>query len=275
MKANKKISLFLTAMILVTSYAYFAHSEMINTLVLITHGNPKLPKSVCKTKPVVIAVIDTGFGFHGSGHYAHLCQYGHKDFTGDQKYDSSYNTKVLVPEDIHSAGHGTNIVGIIEREASKGSAPFCVVVLKYYAETESGDNNLRRSIAAIKYATDIHVDYINYSGGGYLENYEESKAVTAFLNSGGKFIAAAGNDHLELKNKVLGYYPGMADTRTIIVGNKRINDVASRTSNYGAPVNRWEVGENISAYDITLTGTSQATAVATGKIVAETESKCN
>ena len=222
-----------------------------------------------KNKIVKIAVVDSGFGWNERGHGAKLCKYGHKDFSSDHQLTGSFDTKDPVPLD--TMGHGTNIVGIIDDQLKKTNLNYCIVVIKYYSVNQSGEMNLNASIKAFQYAVNLNVDYINYSGGGDNFSVEESNVVKKYLDKGGRLIAAAGNDGRDL---TLGsYYPAMYDKRIIVVGNRTADGVRSVLSNYGSPVNRWEVGENVKAYGITLTGTSQATAAATGKIVSE--SKCD
>lgn len=217
-----------------------------------------------ETKPKTIAVIDTGFGYStASKNSKHLCKFGHKDFTRDQKFDTSQSTLVPVPMDFN--GHGTNIAGVIVNNAPK-DAKFCIVILKYFS-TSKFHNNLAASIEAIKYATHIKADYINYSGGGEEESAEESKAVKAYLDKGGKFVSAAGNENKDLSKTP--YYPAMSDKRVIVVANWSKLQIKSSFSNYGTPVTRWEYGEFAEGYGIFLTGTSQACAVATGKLLGE------
>jgi hypothetical protein len=223
----------------------------------------------CRKAPIRIAVIDSGFGYLGKGHSAHLCKYGHKDFSFDAQYSVSYDTKVPVPLDTND--HGTNIVGIIDRYAAEAKINYCIVVIKYFSDRQTGQQNLDASIASIRYATNLKVDYINYSGGGENFSSMEATAVIKYLDQGGQLIAAAGNENSSLD--MSGYYPAMYDKRIIIVGNHTAHGVRSELSNYGSPVKRWEVGEHVNAYGIVKTGTSQATAVATGKIVSE--SKCD
>lgn len=243
----------------------------------IAHASP------CKKGPIKIAVIDTGFGFNNQGHDAHLCKFGHKDLTVDMQTTKDYATKTPIPVDKH--GHGTNIVGLIEENLKDSGVDYCIVVLKYYSTMQTGRENAEASARAFRYANNIHVDFINFSGGGSEVSYDEKKAVLDFLDGGGQLIAAAGNEGRELKEPTLGseflddgvtetYYPAMTDNRIIVVGNECKNNVRCKSSNYGSRVNRWEIGEEVTAYGITMTGTSQATAVATGKIVAATKNTC-
>lgn len=238
----------------------------------------------CDRAPIRIVVIDTGFGFNEQGHESNLCNFGHKDFSKDKKFTTSYVTHDKVPLDIN--GHGTNIVGIIEGYLKDAHTNYCIVIAKYYSDTQTGTQNLTATVRAINYASNIRADFINYSGGGPSKNVFEEAAVKRFLDRGGKFIAAAGNEREDLDKPENAYYPALYDKRIIVVGNLCKDGVEYKlpdnttikrcgSSNYGKAINRWEVGENVMAYGLTFTGTSQATAVATGKIASESDNKCD
>lgn len=232
------------------------------------------PKLQNKQAKVVVAVIDTGID-ESLMSKPWICKDGHKDFTGGGLKDNH--------------GHGTHIAGIVEQYAKdfplepaskrvpqdldKKSADFCIIVIKYYDPKFPG-NNLKNTIDSFKWAIQQKVDIINYSGGGTEFSSEEFKQVKIALDKGIKFVAAAGNERSDIdKSK---YYPAMYDKRIFIVGNlvsKHSQDRAP-SSNYGKSVNTWEVGTNVlsrlpGATFGYLTGTSQATAVKSGKIVRE------
>lgn len=232
------------------------------------------PKIETKQAKVVVAVIDTGID-ESLMSKPWLCKSGHKDFTGAGLKDNH--------------GHGTHIAGIVEQYAKdfplelgskrvpqdldKKSADFCIIVIKYYDPKVSTDN-LKNTINSFKWAIEQKVDIINYSGGGTEFSSEEFKQVKIALDKGIKFVAAAGNERSDIdKSK---YYPAMYDKRIFIVGNlvtKHSQDRAP-SSNYGKSVNTWEVGTNVmsrlpGATFGYMTGTSQATAVKSGKIVRE------
>lgn len=248
----------------------------------------------CEDKPIKVAIIDTGFGFNQEKQYdARLCRYGHKDFTTDQKFSTKFETKDPVPLDMHR--HGTNVTGIIDAFGKAGKVNYCLVIIKYYSPTAMGTINLTNSIKALNYARNLNVDMINYSGGGIDKSEEEESAVKLFLDQGGTFVAAAGNERDDLDEKY-SYYPAMYDPRIVSVGNAKVLKpdevhsyfsekhkkkeqlvqlsnsefgVPSESSNYGSKISRWEPGEDVKAYDIIMTGTSQSTAIATGKILVE------
>lgn len=211
-------------------------------------------------KPVVIAVIDSGFGYRNKGHSAHLCKYGHKDFSIDRQFSKDYGTVDPVPLDYND--HGTNVVGIIDENTKNN---FCIVIIKYFSDNAPPESNLFNSFKAIEYANNINADVINYSGGGPFTDVRERSAVSAYLDSGGIFIAAAGNYNENID--VNPFYPASYDSRIIVVGNNDPSGKRSKTSNYGSTVDRWEMGEKVSYEGITHTGTSQATAKATSKVV--------
>lgn len=218
----------------------------------------------CKkeSKPAVIAVIDTGLDMSLVPKNAKICKFGHKDYTGGLSDNS--RTVDPVPSDEH--GHGTNIAGVIANYA--GDANYCIVVLKYYNPKKEQDN-LKFTIEAIKYATNIGAKYLNYSGGGVERSSQEAKAIKAYLDNGGTVIAAAGNERSNIDQRP--YYPAMEDSRIISVGSIEKDGYPSTFSNWGKSVKRWEYGRNISGFGVTMSGTSQATAVAAGKIINKQE----
>src|SRR5271165_3404872 len=81
--------------------------------------------------PLVIAVVDSGFGYQSKGSEAKLCKVGHQDFTSEQKFYNVPGIKVPVPLDLDS--HGTNIVGIIESYLKPAHINYCIVILKFYS----------------------------------------------------------------------------------------------------------------------------------------------
>ena len=214
-------------------------------------------------KTTVVAVIDTGFGVEGRSYDAKLCRFGHKDFTkAGVVYKNSEGT--VVPADRH--GHGTHIAGLVNKYAKEGSNDYCLVIIKYFDPVIGDSDNVDATLKAIEYATNIHADYINYSGGGGRASPDENSAVKKYLDQGGIFVAAAGNERNDLAKYP--YYPAMADDRVIVVGNVKKNLEISPTSNRGSRVNCWEVGTQVEMYGAEMTGTSQSTAIVTGELVA-------
>lgn len=225
----------------------------------------------CSDKPVRIAVVDTGFGWNSSVSEARLCKSGHKDFSGENTFTTPNITKIPVPLDNH--GHGTNIVGIIEEYAKKAHINYCIIIIKYHSDKFTF-NNLSATVKSFNYAFEIKADFVNYSSGGNEAYYQEREAVERYLNAGGVLVAAAGNESLNLDDPHAGYYPAKYDRRIIVVGSLDDHGKKLLSSNYGSIVNRWELGLHVTGYGLSMSGTSQATAIATGKLVSESKNKC-
>jgi subtilisin family serine protease len=216
---------------------------------------------VAQAKTLVVAVIDSGIDRKVS----HLCEVGHKSWL-----------PAHTPLWDYSSGHGTHVAGLINRNAGNNDN-YCMVSLQYFSPYNSGWDNLANEEAALRYAIDIHVDIINLSGGGPLYFESEYVLVKEALDRGIKVVVAAGNDGDNL-DKGCGYYPACYDKRLVVVGNlvitKDYKVYRASTSNYGMRVNRWEIGTNVksdspSGEEVYKSGTSMATAVATGKLVRE------
>ncbi len=219
----------------------------------------------CSKSTQMVAVIDTGFNFDSNFMNNNLCKFGHKDFTSIQQGVKPYGYKDFVPSD--SIGHGANVVGLINQYAKNSN--YCIVVLKYYDRSDTATDPLSNTINAIRYATSLGVKYINYSGGGTDPSYLEKLAIKNFLDQGGKFVAAAGNERKNVDQS--GYYPALDDSRITVVGSAEKDGTVSTYSNWGSSVKRWEYGSNAVGFGIKMSGTSQATAIATGKIINESE----
>lgn len=216
-------------------------------------------------KPVVIAVIDTGFNSDKPVDF--LCKFGHRDFTTIGTKNDKLGTVEPVPIDQY--GHGTNIAGLIAEYAKKSNKKFCLVIIKYTDPKESFFTNTpAHEIQALEWAVKLKVDVMNLSFGGPATYKKEQELIEIFLDMGGTVVAAAGNDGKELGTEVK-FYPAMYDKRIVVVGNRSNKGIVAPTSNRGILVTRWADGTDKKALGITFTGTSQATAIVTGKIVGE------
>ena len=236
-----------------------------------------------RKKPIIVAVIDTGISDR-LAKMPYLCKVGHKDFTGTGLNDNH--------------GHGSHISGLIQQYVTNNilsktttkskldrmfftKSPYCQVILKYYDPTQQNADTLAQEIQAIQYAINIKVDYINFSGGGTTKSQEEIDLIKKALDSGIKIVVAAGNEDANIDEvttkdsdiKYEHYYPANDDPRITIVGNLSQNNQRCPSSNYGSTVNAWEIGENVMSTTINgfgiMTGTSQATAIKTGKLIRE------
>ncbi len=236
----------------------------------------------------VVAVIDTGIDANNSKLRAALWTNPGEsgvDSSGSKKQsnqiDDDRNGYV---DDVHGwnfagnnqnindeHGHGTHISGIIHRLAPEAQ----LLPLKYYDPSKkqslapNGLGNISATVQALKYAIQMHVDIINYSGGGGGKDPEEERAIKEAEKAGILVIAAAGNEgHSSDKT---GFYPASYHYRNIIsVASIDDKNEILASSNYGvSTVDLAAPGKNIIS-DIpgdlqgSMTGTSQATAFVTG-----------
>ncbi len=206
-----------------------------------------------------VAVIDTGMDrrvvdLHSepndSWYEKGLCKYGHKDFTGSDLYDRH--------------GHGTNISGLIHKYA-KGE-DYCQVVIKYYDPSVGEADNMRAIIQALEHAVALDVDMINISGGGTDPSGLEQVIIRKALDKGIIIVAAAGNERSNIDKH--GYYPASYFPEIIVVGSTDSKGDRLPSSNYGMTVDFMEIGKDQQGeYGPGMTGTSQATAIVSGKEV--------
>ncbi|MBO9665474.1 MAG: S8 family serine peptidase [Bdellovibrio sp.] len=164
-------------------------------------------------------------------------------------------------------GHGTHVAGIIRSRTLSSRVKF--MILKYYDPGQTGKNNLMNTVRAIRYATKMKVDIINYSGGGEERSELEEKAIREAQAQGILFVAAAGNDGRNTDK--IGYFPAGYKLKNILsVAAMDESRHLISSSNYGKnSVDIAAPGKNIYSslpggqYGL-MTGTSQATAWVTG-----------
>lgn len=164
-------------------------------------------------------------------------------------------------------GHGTHVAGIIAQQARHHKVRF--MILKYYDPARSGRENLINTVKAIRYATEMGADIINYSGGGDERSLMEEAAISDAQKKGILFVAAAGNEGRN--TDLMGFYPagyGLNNIISVTAMDQQKRKLA--TSNFGRFVSVIAPGKNIYSalpggkYGV-MTGTSQATAWVTGQ----------
>lgn len=174
--------------------------------------------------------------------------------------------------------HGSHIAGIIGADGKKGAgvsgvAPqVSLMVLKYYDSKAGSKNHLENTVKAIRYATRMGAQIINYSGGGTTYSIDEFEAIKAARAKGILFVAAAGNERSN--SDFFRYYPANYPLDNIIsVTAINPSHKVLPSSNYGeSTVHLAAPGQEI--YSTVpgggiepMTGTSQATAFVTGVAV--------
>lgn len=251
--------------------------------------------SVPASATIKVAVIDTGYDFKATWPDIQtqglvkpkLCKYGHKDFAQPKKMtletvkvdgkvtrEQVDNPEYLV--DNH--GHGTHIAGLIALNAQ--DLDYCLVIIKFYDPINPSDN-LDNVIKSFRHAINLGVDIINFSGGGESCDEEEKKTVIKALNRGITVVSAAGNERNNIDKKA--YYPAMYDSRVVSVENweylldkesNKLSLYVASSSNYSkiGSTHGGELGVEVNSLLPNnkygkLTGTSQATAIRSGKLI--------
>ena len=148
-------------------------------------------------------------------------------------------------------GHGNNITHIITDGLE--SYDYCIYHIKVFTAAHNTVGDTRAFAEAILLGADI----INYSAGGADSNIYEEAIISLAAAKGIKIFVAAGNEGHNL-NSSCDYFPACYNTKgLVIVGNKH------KTSNYGDKVTLIRNGVNVKASGTVMTGSSQATAIAT------------
>jgi len=199
--------------------------------------------SICHAKPIRVAVIDTGITKEAIKE-AKLCKEQHKAFVPGKSIEDNHR-------------HGTNVAGLIQKNAK--DADFCMIIIKFY-ENDSY-NSLLSLVKSLNYARSLKPDIISFSGGGNFKSLLEQYAVHRIVEEKIIFIVAAGNHSTDLDKKC-DYFPACYNEKMWVISSKDVSN-----ANYGKVVDAYINGKNKTGFGITLSGTSQATAIFTGRAI--------
>lgn len=226
-----------------------------------------------QNKKIIVAIIDTGMDMNHPALKDNL--WVNPKEIPDNGIDDDGNGFI---DDIHgwnfvaetnkpfdSHGHGTHIAGIVKNVSPSVS----LMILKYFDPKSLSDKNITNTVRAIDYAVNNGAQIINYSGGGFGKNPLEERAIKRAKDKNILFVAAAGNESTNSdKNS---FYPASYEFSNIVsVASLTESSNLVESSNYGVEtVDIAAPGKNIFStlpggrYGH-MTGTSQATAFATG-----------
>jgi hypothetical protein len=199
-------------------------------------------------KRVKIAVIDTGLDVT-SAIKPFLCKTGHISLIDDAPLKDTYSGK-----------HGTNVAGLIAKNLDAKKE--CLLIIKFYKESK--DDFFKKVRLGINYAVTQKVKFINLSLGGSGSSDLEKLAIFDALRKGIRVSVAAGNDKKDL-NENCYYYPACYAFGTPLF--RVVGSNTGKYSNKGRVVTNLEDGTGVGTPK--LSGTSQATAINTGKWVRE------
>lgn len=204
-------------------------------------------------KDIIVYEIDTGTDI------SHLEISRHIDKMDKMNHPQNY---------IDSIGHGTHIAGLILNH----TCPEVKLISCKFMETKDDKDSDKKYIECINNAIVYKPDFINISAGGPDPKDDEYNAIKRFPKTT-KIITAAGNDFHDLKQ--YGYYPASYElSNEIIVGALSNTWQKLYFSNYGLKDMVWELGENVlstlpQGNFGRMSGTSQATALRTNKLLLE------
>lgn len=225
-------------------------------------------------RDIVVAIIDTGVDV------THPLIRNNLWINPAEKENKKDNDGNGYAEDLHgwnfvsnnndlsdNHGHGTHVAGIIQQRVRSSRVKF--MILKYYDPAISANDNLMNTVKAIRYATKMKADIINYSGGGADRSPMEEAAIRDAQGQGILFVAAAGNDGRN--TDLVGYYPaGYKLSNIISVAAMDSQKRLLASSNFGSgSVDIAAPGKNVYSalpggkYGY-MSGTSQATAWVSG-----------
>lgn len=201
-----------------------------------------------KAEPFRIVVLDSGrmssYGFPE-------CNKGResKDFTNTSLEDNFYK-------------HGTNIAWIITKELGEG-IPHCFIFVKFLDPLLKGKSKMDAYIDSLRYvSTNLDYDVVNMSFGGEDEMPGERQLFNALSRKRGVLVMSSGNNATNLDLNCT-FYPACFRVKNgVVVGN------IDPQSNYGRiNVDVYEPGTLLGPPKIRMTGSSQAAALFTGKLL--------
>jgi subtilisin family serine protease len=199
--------------------------------------------------PKRLIILDTGLNLEDPRFSKLLCE----DYPG---FDVTETTIV------DTNGHGTHVAGTIKQYAK--DANYCITIIKYYLDSNSGEQNLENVIKALTWINYVKPAFVNFSAGGPVRNDKEYELIKSTPET--KYIVAAGNYNENL-DKECNYYPACYKLNNIYrVGSLNASGTVSSSSNYGTFINFWQIGENVKStlpndQEGYMSGTSMAAAI--------------
>ena len=190
-----------------------------------------------------IAVVDTGIN-QSQSLQRYMCEDGVKNMTNYKRSDSH--------------GHGSHIVHIIGTRID--TIKYCIVSYKVY--DRANGKVLNNTIKALRDIKKSNYKFVNISmSGGY--DAVEFNLMTQIINGGTKIVVAAGNDKLYLTRDKCKTYPACYKIKK---NYYVVSAYDVKHSNKGSFTIK-ERGRNISSYGGKMSGSSQATAIYTSKLI--------
>lgn len=220
------------------------------TVILVLMCSISVSKTVKIENRIKVAIIDTGMpkGKAFDDLVKYICLGDHANYTTQDLTDSH--------------GHSTNLSYAIADNINHKKV--CIWYCKYY-DTSAAYSNANNLTKCFEEAEKTNVRYVNYSGGGPAILKKEKEAIQKLLENEVRVIVAGGNESDNLW-KSCHYYPACYKFEKnqelfYVVGNRL------KSSNYGGPIVNIEEGQYCDWHGSCAQGTSQSTAIFTGKLI--------
>jgi len=197
-----------------------------------------------------IAVIDSGSSITQSKSGI-LCESGIVNYTRGTRYDTN--------------DHGTNIIGIIAKTLNKKTQ--CIISYKVYNARISGQEVTDNITKALKSAIRRGVKFINLSMGGSSSSEPELKAIKKANKKGIYVLVASGNEGVDFDKEDCDYFPACYRVSYKHSKFRVVTTISLKGSNRGSIVTNKERGYEVEGGGVVRSGTSQATAVYTSKLI--------
>lgn len=178
------------------------------------------------------------------------------------------------------SGHGTHISGLIKLGAE--GAPLKLMVLKYYDPRYDERAAQTEFLSAMKYAIEMGADVINISGGGYRPHSDEWELVKLAQSKKIAIVAASGNTLQPTQEPTRRpFFPAAYALSNVVsvVATNRAGEILPSSNIPPAKANMFMPGDDIESAlpdgrKGVMTGSSQAAASYTGRLLARYATEC-
>jgi subtilisin family serine protease len=158
-------------------------------------------------------------------------------------------------KDSSNIKHGTSVVDLIAKNA--GTADYCIESFRVF----DPEINMVRYLSILSYLVTNPPDVLNLSMQGSAYSPIEAELIKELLDKGVTVLAAAGNRRQSVSSEACNVYPACDDPRIIIVGTYDKDSGSGDRVNIKTHQNMGCIG------NYCLRGTSQATAIETGRFI--------
>lgn len=204
--------------------------------------------SISYAKIIRIGIMDSGYFPDDDTTKIHFCSI--KNFT-----------KNTIDE---NGMHGNNILHIITDGLPYDK--YCIIMIKVLND----NGEYMPYIKGYEYAASSQLDILNLSIAGFGYIPFEKYFISKMLDKNTIVVAAAGNNRKIFRDNECPVNPACVDNRIISVGSVDKKGNISVFSNWGMKNETcYEMGENVEAGGFIFSGTSQATAKHTRRLVNE------